>query len=119
MHNMTDFELRLIVRCLAGEATDVEQERLKVWLSQEEEHRIHYEEMKVIWMASAALHRTYSPDLEQARKKIQSGVSQTVKLNPWSWVGKVAAVLVVATGVVWSIAEYAAKRDVHTISMVV
>src|SRR5687767_171229 len=102
MHIMTDFELERIVRCLTDEATDMEQGELKEWLD-EGENRIVYEEFKVIWVASAGLHRTYSPDLEQARAKIQNGISQTVKLNPWSWVGKAAAILIVGVGLIWSI----------------
>lgn len=113
---MTDFELKLIVRCLAGEATDMEQGRLKVWLDQEE-NKIQYEEFKVIWMASAGLHRTYSPDLELARRKIQNGIGQTVKLNPWSWVGKAAAVLVIAAGLSWLVSEYSGTRDTRFVSM--
>jgi transmembrane sensor len=116
MHIMTDFELNLIVRCLAGEASDYEREKLEEWLC-EEGNKIQYEELRAIWMASTGLHRTYSPDLERARAKIQNGISRAFKVNPWIWVGKAAAILIVAVGVIWSIAEYSAIRDIHGIAM--
>jgi ferric-dicitrate binding protein FerR (iron transport regulator) len=116
MHIMTDFELKLIVRCLTDEANDDEQRELRKWLD-EDENRIQYEEFKVIWMASAEIYKTYSPDLVQARKKIQEGDGSVFKLNPWMWAGKAAAILVVAVGLIWSVAKYSATKDAQSISM--
>jgi transmembrane sensor len=114
---MTDVELNLIVRCLADEAGDDEREKLKEWLN-EEENKIQYDEFKIIWLASAGLYMHYSPDLEQARRRIQNGIDRTVKLNSWTWVGKAAAVLILAAGVlVWAISEYSATGDTPFISM--
>ena len=116
MHIMTDLELKLIVRCLTGEANDYEQEKLRAWLNAEE-NRIQYEEFKVIWVASKEIYKTYSPDLEQARRRIRNGIGGTVKLNTWNWVGRAAAILLVAAGCVWAITEYSGKADTHHISM--
>jgi transmembrane sensor len=116
MHIMTDLELELIVRCLTGEANEYEQGQLREWLN-EEENRILYEEFKVIWVTSKETYKTYSPDLEQGRRRIKNGIGGAVKLNTWNWVGRAAAILLVAVGCVWAITEYSGKTDTHHISM--
>ena len=114
---MTDLDYKLIVRYLTGEVSDYEQEKLKEWLN-EGENRIQYEEFKLIWMTSGELYRNYSPDLGRARGRIQNGIDNaTAKLTPWKWIGRVAAILVAAVGIIWTIAEYSATRDFRQLSM--
>jgi len=103
---MTDVEMNLVIRCLAGEATDGERMKLKEWLL-DEGNRIHFEELSVIWNMSGRGYTVYSPDLKTARARIGKGIRQTFKVNPWVWAGKAAAILVIMVGVIWSIGEYA------------
>src|SRR5688572_5228072 len=108
MHTMTDIELNRIVRCLAGQANDHEQEELKDWL-QEEGNRIQYEEFRAIWMASTEIYKTYAPDLGLARKKIKNGTRRTLKLKLWTWAGRAAAVLILGGGLFWAVTEYSVR----------
>lgn len=114
---MTEFEFELVVRCITGQATGYEQEKLKVWLK-EDENRTRYEEIRAIWIASGEVYKDYSPDLARARKKIQNGIDPAVKLAPWKWAGRAAAILVAAVGALWAIAEYSANVNVRQLPMV-
>lgn len=102
---MGESELELIVRYLKYETTPQENEILQEWLKMEA-NRLEFEKLKKIWNASGKIYSSYSPDLIEARARIQAGIDAPVKLNPWKMAARVAAILAIVFGLSWSAREY-------------
>ena len=113
---MTDSEMERIGRYLKGEATQIELEEMGEWLK-EDSNRIQFEHFKEIWMSSGEVYRTFVPDLVQARQRIRTGIEETVKLDPWRWIGRAAAILIPIMAMAWAIAAYKFASDNREISM--
>jgi transmembrane sensor len=113
---MTDSEMERIVRYLKGEATQIELEEMGEWLK-EDTHRIRFEHFKEIWISSGEVYRTFVPDLARARERIQTEIEGSVKLNPWKWVGRAAAILIPIVGIAWAITAYKFAVENREISM--
>ncbi len=108
---MEKMDEHLLVRYLKGECSEEEQHHVEEWL-QHPDHRQTYDKFKNIWDASGGLYKDYMPQTGKAWAAIEGRIARQKPSMPlWSWVGRVAAVLLVAFGIGWYVITYDSEKS--------
>lgn len=108
---MEKMDKHVLVRYLKGECSEDEQRHVEEWL-QHPDHRQSYDKLKKIWDTSGNLYENYMPQTDKAWAAIEGKIARQGKPIPlWSWVGRVAAVLLVAFGIGWYLVTYEVQKS--------
>jgi transmembrane sensor len=75
--------LHLIIRYLANEATDEEQEQLLAWVSKDPDHQKIFQEYSERWEQKNRMHRAF--DLEKGLRALNSRIDQLEQETPRPW----------------------------------
>ena len=92
----------LILKCLQGEATELEQQQVWYWLK-DEANFAKYQKLRDTWIASGVIQRNSSFEIERRYQKVQARIHEKIQLKPtfqlfskWSTIWKIAAVFLIA-----------------------
>jgi transmembrane sensor len=106
MQNLSRMEQwdMLIVKCLAGQCTSEEMQKLNHWRQADKRNDGYFEKCKALWSAGELNTITFNPDVQQALYKIQTRIEThehaTValpRLNFFYYAKRVAAILLIGT----------------------
>ena len=93
---------KLILKCLQGEASEMEQQQLWNWLK-DDKNFSQYQNLRDAWIAAGLISEHSSFDMEKRYQKVQARIQAKIQtkpkvrfINDWSTLLKVAAVFVVA-----------------------
>ena len=99
----------LLVRYLLGESSETEQLAVNQWLAVSPENQTHYEQLKAVWEESAGP-QANSPSEEEAWQRFQQRIhpeagskNKTIKLNRSRQVAAAAVLVLLASGLLWTI----------------
>lgn len=93
----------LLVKYLAGEATEAEKSEVQQWLQSGESNRRYYDHFRLIWEESLRLAATTTVDEQGAWERFKQRTRQPApvrQLPSAGWI-RVAAILVLALGLGW------------------
>jgi transmembrane sensor len=120
----------LLAKYLQGETTQQEKELLFAWMQAHPDNKALFDNLRKVWKAVDTPADTYTPDVEKGWQKFQdrAGISgantakeetagsssrqpeaKIIRFQPWAFISKVAAVLLVLAGII-----YVVKYTRHT-----
>ncbi len=96
----------LLAAYLAGACSETEKEAVEAWRHARPENEREFRRYQLLWEASRGRAADYEPDMERAWQRIQparEGAVAEQQENPFTWLRRVAAVLLVGllVGVGW------------------
>lgn len=111
----------LLAKYLQGEASEQEKALLFAWMQEHPDNKALFDNLRKVWKAVDLPADTYTPDVEKGWQKFQSnaGISRnntakeeidsmawqpeakTIRFQPWAFISRVAAVLLVLAGIVY------------------
>lgn len=106
-----DIEL-LLPRYCEGIATAEEQQQVKDWIQESEEHRRIIKQMEMLYLAADTVHVLNKVDTEKALIKVKGKRIGKRKAAWWEWAQRVAAVLFLPLLVALLAQYYGGKSDV-------
>lgn len=109
----------ILIKFLLKESSSEENERVKTWLSEGEENRVHFKQLQQIWMESEQLKSSAPVDADVAWQKFKAKTEQSSKgttVTPlrrnYAWIG-IAAALFVAVGT-WMVISMFAYQEIKS-----
>lgn len=112
----------LLAKYLQGEASEQEKALLFAWMQEHPDNKALFDNLRKVWKAVDVPADSYSPDVEKGWQKFQSnaGISRqntakeettnttdqlaeakTIRFQPWTFISKIAAVLLLLVGVIY------------------
>jgi len=113
---LSDDELQLLLaRYLSGELTDSEKEFVNLWIKDSPENEVAFSEYLSSWEAVSLLHEMEQFNSFEALKKIDSQIVQNRPLRWWTFMQRVAAILLLPV-LIYSVYVTFDKRNIKVIN---
>jgi ferric-dicitrate binding protein FerR (iron transport regulator) len=105
----------LLAKYLQGEASEQEKALLFAWMDEHPDNKTLFDNLKKVWQAVDKPADAYTPDVEKGWQHFQTiaGISRqstakeetpqarTIRLQPWVYISRIAAVLLLAVGILY------------------
>ncbi len=86
----------VFIRHFEGIALPEEEDMIRLWISESEDNKKEYEQLKYFWEISSRIHIMQQVDVDSARKKVKSQIRDFKKtLNVWYYWQRISAVLAI------------------------
>jgi ferric-dicitrate binding protein FerR (iron transport regulator) len=126
----------LLAKHLQGEASEQEKNLLFAWMDAHPDNRALFDNLKKVWKAIDKPADTYTPDVEKGWQKFQSNArvprkqtakeetantkeqpqARTIRLQPWTYLTRVAAVILVLVGIIY-VVKMSAQKETAPVTM--
>jgi ferric-dicitrate binding protein FerR (iron transport regulator) len=126
----------LLAKYFQGEASEQEKALLFAWKEEHPDNKAMFDNLKKVWKAVDKPADSYAPDIEKGWQKFQSTAriprehaakeeiteasekpqARTIRLQPWTYLTRVAAVILVLVGVVY-VVKMSLKKELVTVTL--
>jgi transmembrane sensor len=125
-NNTNHIDPELLIKYIAGDASEEEVAAAEQWINSSSEHRKEYEELKLLWDKTSEVADFDRIDAEADWRKVKNkvGFDQDDEVRPlykskarslYYYLSRVAAVLILGIGVVWLISRWGQNKQMEAI----